>query len=86
MPTLISGTVRDRRGQPIEGARVAFVSGPVDLPDIAAVTGGDGRFTFAAPAPGPYRLACIADGYERAEVAARVAAAPVDLDVRLRKG
>ena len=44
-------------------ARVYFVSGPAPLPDIAALTNEEGRFTLSAPSPGPYMIECNADGY-----------------------
>jgi protocatechuate 3,4-dioxygenase beta subunit len=53
---LIVGTVVDARGEPVAGATVYFVEGPVPLPDIAAVTDAEGRFTLTAPAPGPYTV------------------------------
>jgi Carboxypeptidase regulatory-like domain len=67
---LVSGTVRDPHGHPVEGARVYFASGPAPLPDIAALTGADGSFALSAPAPGSYDLECAAEGFdaERATV------------------
>jgi Carboxypeptidase regulatory-like domain len=59
---LVSGTVRDAGGDPIEGARVYFASGPVPLPDIAALTGPDGSFSLSAPTPGTYEVECAAEG------------------------
>ena len=53
---LIEGTVVDAQGEPVAGARVYFVEGPVPLPDIAGVTDAEGRFTLTAPAPGNYTL------------------------------
>ena len=72
-PAVLSGTVRDPGGQPVPQARVWFASGPVPLPDMAALTGADGRFVLSAPAAGDYVLECAADGYEpyRAPIAAR---------------
>jgi Carboxypeptidase regulatory-like domain len=53
---LIVGTVVDARGEPVAGARVYFIEGPVPLPDIAAVTDSEGRFTLTAPAAGTYTV------------------------------
>ena len=57
----ISGSVVDAQGAPVDGARVFLTAGPVPLPDIAAVTGPDGRFELAAPAPGDYTIACAGE-------------------------
>ena len=45
-PSTIAGVIVDARGNPVEGARVYFVEGPVPLPDIAALTDSDGRFCY----------------------------------------
>ena len=58
----ISGSVVDAQGAPVDGARVFLTAGPVPLPDIAAVTGPDGRFELTAPAPGDYTVACWEPG------------------------
>jgi hypothetical protein len=60
---LISGRVLDDRRRPLAGARVFVAAAPVAIQDIAALTGDDGTFSFGVPAPGSYRLQCIADGY-----------------------
>jgi hypothetical protein len=57
-PSVISGTVIDARGQPVGGARVFIAEAPVPVPDIAALTGENGRFTLTAPAPGRYVVSC----------------------------
>ncbi|MFF7729781.1 carboxypeptidase-like regulatory domain-containing protein [Streptomyces sp. NPDC008001] len=59
---VIRGTVRDAAGAPVPGARVAFAGGPGPLPDVAAVTDGEGRFALTAPAAGTYTLVCRGDG------------------------
>lgn len=60
---VISGMVRDQSGQPLAEATVAFASGPEPLPDVAALTGEDGRFRLTAPVPGSYSIACtLPDG------------------------
>jgi hypothetical protein len=38
------------------------------MPDIAALTDDDGRFSLYAPAPGAYELVCHADGLDPATV------------------
>ncbi len=65
---LIRGVVRDAAGKVLEGAVVAFVAAPADVPDVAAVTGDDGSFTVVAPAPGRYRLGLRAPGHDYREV------------------
>ena len=39
--------------------RSSFAAGPVDLPDIAALTGPDGTFVLSAPMPGEYEVAVV---------------------------
>ena len=70
---MIAGVVRDDSGSPVEGARVYFTDAPVPMPDIAAVTGPDGRFSLGAPVDGTYTIECRADGFApaRATVASR---------------
>ncbi len=86
-PPVVAGVVVDARGNPIEGARVYFVVGPVPLPDIAALTDGSGRFALTAPVPGTYQLGVAAEGsrglvQETATV--EVGEEPsIDLEVRL---
>lgn len=46
----------DHNGNPVSGAAVMFSASPVPVPDIAELTGPDGRFTLAAPAPGRYEV------------------------------
>jgi len=60
---VISGFVRDARGQPVADARVYFRSGPEPLPDIAALTNDAGEFSLSVPAAGTYVLEVSADGF-----------------------
>ncbi|WP_058044423.1 carboxypeptidase-like regulatory domain-containing protein [Streptomyces roseifaciens] len=86
---VIRGTVRDAAGAPVAGARVAFADGPVPLPEVAAVTDGEGRFALTAPAEGAYTLLCRADGgtaTARVHVTAAPAARPEDVRADLRLG
>lgn len=57
----ITGVVRDASGTPVTGAHVLFTSGPRPLPDIAALTDTEGRFSLTAPTAGDYTLTCRAD-------------------------
>lgn len=69
----IAGTVVDARGRPVHGARVFLVRAPVPVPDIAALTDAEGRFSLGAPAPGTYAVGAAGDGgsvEERVEVGA----------------
>ena len=52
----IQGVVTDPSGQPVPGAVVMLAAAPVPVPDIAALTDTEGRFSIAVPASGPYRL------------------------------
>ncbi|MFW2332729.1 carboxypeptidase-like regulatory domain-containing protein [Ilumatobacter sp.] len=76
---LIRGVVQSAGGALLEGAVVSIVTAPVDVPDIAAVTGDDGTFAVAAPAPGRYRLGVRADGYAARELEFEITG---DLDVQ----
>ncbi len=58
---VLRGSVTDSRGRPAAGARVALAAGPVDLADIAALTGDDGSFAFGIPRPGTYRVEAFGD-------------------------
>ena len=69
----VSGVVRDARGAPVALARVWFRSGPGALPDVAALTDGQGRFTLSAPRAGSYEIGCSTDtlGSARAGIVVR---------------
>ncbi|HET6563720.1 MAG TPA: carboxypeptidase-like regulatory domain-containing protein [Marmoricola sp.] len=60
---MIAGIVHDETGVPLEGVRVYFTQAPVAVPDVAALTGADGRFALAVPAHGLYALGCSAEGF-----------------------
>ncbi len=61
-PLVIAGMVVDAEGNPIEGARVYFVEGPVPLPDIAALTDDSGHFALSAPVSGTFQLGIASEG------------------------
>lgn len=68
---LIAGTVIGTDGAPVAGAQVLFAHAPVAVPDIAQLTGPDGRFALGAPAAGTYRIAARS-GDSAGEVAVEV--------------
>ena len=74
--------MRSAGGAFLEGAVVVIVTAPVDVPDIAALTGDDGTFVVAAPAPGRYRLGVRADGHGEHELVVDVGG-DVDVEVVL---
>lgn len=71
---VIAGTVLDAAGRPVPQAAVVFRAAPVAVPDVAALTGPDGRFALDAPVPGHYRIAVHAGGRPAAEQEVEVAA------------
>lgn len=54
----IRGVVKSDNFQPVVEAQVVIVKGPPrsDVPDLAALTGSDGRFAFGDLPPGDYVL------------------------------
>jgi hypothetical protein len=74
--TLIHGVVRSSGGVPIAEARVYLTQAPDDVPDIAALSNDEGRFTLGLTKPGTYRLECSAEGHETAGETVSVELAP----------
>ena len=58
---IIEGEVRDPQGRPAAQARVALISGPVPLQDIAMLTGADGKFILSVPGAGVYKISVSTD-------------------------
>lgn len=81
--TLVAGRVLGASGIPLPEARVAFAEAPVPVPDIAAVTGADGRFALSAPAPGRYVVVAAADGHVTAQVALDVCDERTEVEITL---
>jgi hypothetical protein len=79
---IINGTVTDPSGRPVVGATVLIAASPIPVPDIAALTGADGAFSIAVPAPGAYRLV-VRSEVDLVEVAVDVAAAEAQVLVAL---
>jgi hypothetical protein len=61
--SVVFGVVRDLTGCPVPQARVSFVVGPLQLPDIAALTDIKGNFALSAPVAGEYVIQVISDGF-----------------------
>lgn len=70
----IDGTVLDATGAPVAQARVYITHAPGPVPDVAALSGADGRFTIAAARPGVYEIACSTDTQGSAAATVRVGA------------
>ena len=79
---MISGVVRSVDG-PVALARIAVEAAPGPVPDIAALTDEQGRFTIGTVGPGEYRLAVYADGFEPGRAEVRLSDAPVAVEFRL---
>ena len=74
----------DAHGRPIENARVFIAEAPAPVPDIAAVTGADGRFELEAEASGTYVVGCATEAGETSSE--RVTAGENDVEITLRVG
>lgn len=84
-PAVIQGVVTDDAGQPLAEVAVALAEGPGPVPDIAALTGPDGRFAITAPMPGSYTIVATAPGSRTGSVTAQVdAAGSPDTNVQIR--
>ncbi|MFJ9642241.1 carboxypeptidase-like regulatory domain-containing protein [Streptomyces sp. NPDC101206] len=82
---LIGGVVVDTDGSPSPGVSVYLTGGPGTFPDVAALTGADGRFSFGVSAEGVYTVQCRApDG--RSARASAAAGAREAASVVLRLG
>ena len=82
VPTL-SGTVLDAAGKPVAQARVYLVKAPGAVPDVAMLTGADGRFTLGAARPGSYEVACSTDVLGSASTRVEIGAAGGSVELRL---
>jgi hypothetical protein len=82
-PFIVAGVVRGPAGEQVAQARVFIARGPVPVPDIAALTDTEGRFTLSLPARGSYEVACVAEGYAPSSTTLEVAD-DRDLRVELR--
>lgn len=80
----VRGRVRDARGRPLPGARLAWVAAPVAMPDVALIADALGRFAFTLAAPGDYLLQAASDDGRSARAAIRFAQpGTLELDLRI---
>ena len=79
----ISGTVVDAAGRPVAQARVYAVKASGAMPDIAALTDRQGRFTITAPLPGGYEIGCTSDAHGSATAAVQVDGEAAHVEIRL---
>ena len=82
---VISVTVTSPDG-PVAMARVVVETSPHPLPDVAGLTGSDGRFTLSTNGPGRYVIAIHADGFVTARVECDVDSKDCHLEVELVDG
>ena len=79
----LSGIVLDAAGKPVAGARVYLVGAPGPVPDMAALTGDDGRFVLGAARAGRYEVACRGDAGGSASASVEVGALGAQVELRL---
>ena len=72
-PIVVAGVVRGPGGEQLPLARVFIARGPVPVPDVAALTDAEGRFSLSLPATGSYEVACVAEGYAPSSAIVEVA-------------
>jgi hypothetical protein len=83
---VLAGVVLGPAGEPVPLARVFVASGPVPVPDIAALTDAEGRFAMSLPAAGTYEVAYAAEGYASASTTVEVAGErELQLELRLTR-
>ena len=72
-------------GQPLAEVAVAVAAAPGPVPDIAALTGPDGRFAIAAPEPGDYTIVATAPDERTGRVMVHVGdESPAEGEVEIR--
>lgn len=82
---VITGTVTDDEGRPLAEAAVAIAVAPGQVPDIAALTGPDGRFSIAAPEPGDYTFIATAPGERTGRASVHVGGTgPSEAEIEIR--
>lgn len=81
----IRGHVRTPDGEPVAEARVFYTESPVPMPDVAALSGADGRFELSTPAAGSYTVGSVLEGFGSSTVTVVVEAdRPADVEITLQ--
>lgn len=80
---IVAGTVLDATGRPVAQARVYFSAAPGSVPDIAALSGPDGRFQLNAPRPGSYQVSASSDEHGSASVVVKIGPKNAEVVVKL---
>jgi len=80
----INGVVLDAAGRPVAQARVYVVKAPGPVPDVAVLTGPDGRFALAASRAGTYEIGCSTDRSGSGSATVVVGAQDAVVELRLR--
>lgn len=79
---VITGVVTSPTG-PVALARIFLESAPGPVPDVALLTGADGRFTMGTVGPGPYRLTVHTDDHRPAVATVEVGTGDATVEIRL---
>jgi iron complex outermembrane receptor protein len=77
----LTGTILDPRGTPLPGASIVVRSATGAAQRITSDT--QGKFSFAALAPGKYTLSVIASGFSVATQPVQITSSPLDLPITL---
>ncbi|MGH8824239.1 MAG: carboxypeptidase-like regulatory domain-containing protein [Jiangellaceae bacterium] len=81
----IRGLVRTPDGEPVAEARVFYTESPVPMPDVAALSGVDGRFELSTPAAGRYTIGSVLEGYGSSTVTVVVEAdRPAEVEITMQ--
>lgn len=79
---VIAGVVRDEHGTPLEGVRVYVVDAPAAVPDVAALTDGEGRFSLGVPVAGRYTIEANADAWAPARATVEAGRETPEVELR----
>jgi uncharacterized GH25 family protein len=69
---IISGVVKDHTGKPISNAVISFVTAPVSVQDIAALTDTNGNFSLSVPSEGEYIIKVNSDRHNEKNIKIKI--------------